>query len=244
MTLCVICQEANGVYAMLSMRAIMVYPAIFITELVVLFFLSRWMIQSLSLICYRMFRNEQAVIYILAFLFLPGTILHELAHLLTAALLFVPVGKLELFPYRTEDGVRLGSVQIGKTDPFRRAFVGLAPLFFGMACLFLTLYFFGNLPLAPWYLNIICIVLIVFEIGNTMFSSKKDVEGLPVLLLTLTILFLAFYFMGLRIPLSFWEFFNKAVVVDFFKQLVFYMLIPVGINSVVILLSVAVGKSE
>lgn len=222
---------------MLNMRAIMVYPAIFIAELVVLFFLSRLMIQALSLICYRIFRHEHAVMYVLALLFFPGTLLHELAHMLVAALLFVRVGKIELFPYKTEDGVRLGSVAIAQTDPFRRALIGLAPILVGTAGIFLAGYYFSSFPLAPWYLNIILLILVIFEIGNTMFSSKKDVEGIPALVIVLALFLIAGYIIGIQIQDIVWIYIDSVRIQAFFQQLSFYMVAPLGINGSILLLA-------
>ena len=214
----------------------MFYQAIFFAELVVLFFLSRWMIQALSLICYRIFRKERAVIYVLALLFSPGTLLHELAHMLVAALLFVRVGKIELFPYKTEDGIRLGSVAIAHTDPFRRSLIGLAPLFFGTVGIFLAGYYFSSLPLEPWSASwrIILLILIIFEIGNTMFSSKKDVEGIPALVIVLVLFLVAGYIIGIRIPDAIWIYIYSAGIQAFFRQLSLYMLVPLSINALIL----------
>lgn len=228
---------------MLNKRATsMFYPAIFIGELILLFFLSQLLIRSLSIICYRMFRKEHAVIYVLALLFSPGTLLHELAHMLVAALLFVRVGKIELFPYKTEDGIRLGSVVIAHTDPFRRSLIGLAPLFFGTAGIFLAGYYFSSFPLAPWYLNILLLIFVIFEIGNTMFSSKKDVEGIPALVIVLTLFLVAGYIIGIRIPDVVWAYIDSARIQAFFQQLSFYMLAPLGINGAILLLANILSK--
>lgn len=210
---------------------------IFLIELLVLFFISQQMIKSLSLICYRFFRHEQAVIYVLAFLFFPGTLLHELAHMMVASLLFVRVGKIELFPYKTEDGIRLGSVAIAHTDPFRRALTGLAPIFFGIIGIFLASYYLIALPFQPWYLDILLLVCIIFEIGNTMFSSKKDVEGIPALAIVLTLFIVAAYFLGLRIPSSVITYFNAPPVRMLLQNLTLYMLIPLGIDGMILLFS-------
>lgn len=208
-----------------------------ILALVALFFLSNALTRSLAILCYRFFKSEKTVMYLLALLFFPGTLLHEFAHLLTAGILFVPIGKLELFPYKTEDGVRLGSVQIAKTDPFRRALIGLAPIFYGLAVLFAIVYYFSQLPLTPWFLNIIIIVCSVFEIGNTMFSSKKDVEGLPALILVLLVFGVGGYMLGLRIPPAVFTFIESEKSVSFLTQLLFYIAIPIVVDVLIIILA-------
>lgn len=219
------------------------YIIIFFIELILLFFLSKWMIQSLSLICYRIFRKEHAVIYVLALLFSPGTLLHEFAHMLVAALLFVRVGKIELFPYKTEDGIRLGSVVIAHTDPFRRSLIGLAPLFFGTAGIFLAGYYFSTFPLQPWYLNIIFLIIVIFEIGNTMFSSSKDVEGIPALVIVLALFIVAGYIAGIRIPSVILNSIDSVGLQTFFQQLSFYMLAPLSINAVILLAARSLHKN-
>src|SRR5689334_22124684 len=102
---------------------------IFLLELIGLFFLSRFLILSLGHIFYKFFKHEQTVMYVLAFLFFPGTLIHELAHMFMAAMLFVRVGKIELFPQKQGNSIKLGSVAIAHTDPFRRSLIGLAPIF-------------------------------------------------------------------------------------------------------------------
>ena len=54
-------------------------------------------------------------------LFLPGTVIHELAHVLSAGVLLVHVGEVEFMPQQTPEGIKLGSAQIGQ-----RHFFGVA----------------------------------------------------------------------------------------------------------------------
>ena len=96
---------------------------LFIGELILLFLLSRALTKTLS-----RFLSISA----LSFLFLPGVIVHELSHMLVAAILIVPIGEIEFMPKRTEGGVKLGSVAIGSCDPIRRAIIGFAPVFVGL----------------------------------------------------------------------------------------------------------------
>jgi hypothetical protein len=65
-------------------------------------------------------------------LFLPGTLLHEVSHWLTAVLLQVKTGRLSLWPKPKRKGeLQMGSVQVEVSDPFRHSLIGLAPLIFG-----------------------------------------------------------------------------------------------------------------
>jgi hypothetical protein len=65
-------------------------------------------------------------------LFLPGTLLHEISHWLTAVLLRVKIGKFSLWPKMKRGGeLQMGAVQVDVADPFRHSLIGLAPLIFG-----------------------------------------------------------------------------------------------------------------
>src|ERR1035437_9168331 len=110
----------------------MVYVTSLLVEIVILFLLSRAMSKNLS---------RFMSINLLSFLFLPGVIVHELSHLLVAAILLVPVGEVEFSPKKNGDGIKLGSVQIGKTDPIRRCLIGFAPIFMGIVLVVGLAYF-------------------------------------------------------------------------------------------------------
>ena len=178
----------------------MFFLLLFFSELLVLFFLSRQVTRGLSYLIYRITRSERITIYLMALLFFPGTLVHELSHYLTAAVLFVRVGRMEFVPKIMGGSVKMGSVEIGGTDPLRRAFIGMAPFFWGTAIILLLLTAFlqfGGLE------NITVTLLtgyVLFEISNTMFSSRKDMEGTLELFLAGFIVLVIFYFLGFRFP--------------------------------------------
>lgn len=141
-----------------------------------LFFLSHELSKSLSRVFFALTKSHKLTITLLALLFLPGVVVHELAHLLTANLLFVKTGEVEFFPQIQGETVKLGSVAVAATDPLRRFFIGAAPLFVGSFLLTLCLWYlqpFANGFSWQWFF----FAYILFEVGNTMFSSKKDMEG-------------------------------------------------------------------
>lgn len=148
-----------------------------------------------------------------AILFLPGTFIHEISHFLTALFLFVPVGQPEFMPVRYENGIKLGSVPIGKTDPIRRTLVGVAPILFGLVILFLAVYLIKN---------IFVVGFVAFEIGNTMFSSKKDLEGVIPVIAAGVAIGLVLYFMGVKI--------NLEVNQEIFRRMDLFLLVPIGID--------------
>lgn len=147
----------------------MINLAIILAEIGVLFLLSRQLTRAIS---------SFLSIQLLSFLLLPGIIIHELAHLLTAAVLLVPVGEIEFLPKVREGSVKLGSVAIGKTDPVRRALIGLAPVAVGISLLWAVSAFYSQTQYELWTWQTVALIYIVFEVGNTMFSSMKDLEGL------------------------------------------------------------------
>jgi len=84
----------------------------------------------------------------LSLLLYPGVVIHELSHLLMAVILFVPVKSMTLVPKILEGNkLQAGSVTIEKVDPVRRTLVGIAPLFVGIAVLWLiTVYMLPDIP--------------------------------------------------------------------------------------------------
>lgn len=214
----------------------MFFIFLFSLELFTVFFLSRFVTKTVSGLFYRFTKKEHSAMYLMAILFFPGTLIHELSHYLAAMLLFVKVGSMEFVPKMHGLQVKLGSVAIGKTDPFRRALIGLAPLLVGLSILLFTVYYASHLPLQPWYLNILVAVFVVFETGNTMFSSRRDVEGVPALLLTFITVILVTYAFGIRLPQSIVDFLSSEQFILFMKQLCLYMLVPISIDLVFVLL--------
>ncbi len=212
------------------------FIGILIGELLALFFLSRILSKSLSTIFWRISHSHVGSVYALAFLFLPGVVIHELAHYLTANLLFVRTGEIEFIPQVRGESVKLGSVQIAQCDPFRRALIGVAPILVGFILLLAASFYFlfptQQLVPAPW--NIILLFYIVFEIGNTMFSSSKDVEGTVEFALALLLIGTAFFISGFRIPSSWITALFSDHTMEFLKQASILLLIPLGIDAVVI----------
>lgn len=155
-----------------------------LVELVLLYLLSRWVTQSLFTSIYDLTRARSVSISIVTLLLFPGTVIHELAHLFTAEILGVRTGKLTLVPEAIQNPpaggeIRTGSVAITKTDPFRRALIGLAPLLVGLAALtaltqIYSLFFQASIP--PTIITISYYYLL-FAISNSMFPSATDMKG-------------------------------------------------------------------
>ena len=215
----------------------MLYFSLFFIELLVLFLLSRSLTRVLSHFFYNLTKNRTFTISALAFLFFPGTILHELAHALFAGLLGVPVGRMEFVPKIDGTHVKLGSVQIAQTDPIRRFFIGAAPFIFGTLILLGILFFFVKNHFYTNYFITFLVGYAVFEIGNTMFSSRKDMEGALELFVTLILLVIILYLLGIRIPtFNPNEFFGQPLIQEVFQRGSLFLVIPLAIDIIVILL--------
>lgn len=158
----------------------MIYLLIIFLELIVLLLFSKIIPSLLVQIFYFFTRNQKVSIWLLSIIVLPGTFIHEMAHLLTAGGMLVNVGEISLMPEIHEKGVKLGHVEIQKTDFIRRALIGFAPVFAGLTILVGGISFanaqYFKLGIYPIWMIIILFYLMVV-IGNTMFSSKKDLEG-------------------------------------------------------------------
>ncbi len=160
---------------------------------IILYYLSRIFIQKLFVVLYRVTHDRDDAVVILGWIFAPGTFIHEISHFLSALILMVPVGEMDLMPEAEDDGIKLGKVAIGKTDFIRGSLIGLAPVISGGAILFSAISFalprLGNLWIA------FALIYVIFQITHTMFSSKKDLFAVLELIVFLAVLsgFLIFF---------------------------------------------------
>jgi len=217
----------------------MLFTGTFFAEILFLFFLSKFVTIKLSHLFYKATRSRTTTINLLAFLFFPGTVIHELSHLFMAAMLFVPVGHMELWPKVEEEGnnVKMGSVAIAETDIFRRFLIGAAPFLLGVSLLLGLLFYSVSNDLLSNYWIIAGLLYVAFEIGNTMFSSAKDMEGALELFGAILLFFIILYFLGIRIPSFRPELiFGHPTVVEVFKQGSIFLLVPLGLDLLVLLL--------
>ena len=213
----------------------MFFFVLFFIELVVLFLLSRNLSRVLSYFFYRLSRSHRFTVSALAFLFFPGTLLHELSHAIAAGLLGVAVGTIEFIPKVEGEHVKLGSVQIAQTDPIRRFFIGAAPFFFGTIILLGLLFFAVQ---NHFFHNTFFVILtgyFVFEIGNTMFSSRKDMEGALELFGAIILLLIVLYLLGVKFPAFNPNLLlNQPLIQEIFRQGSAFLLVPLAIDTVII----------
>ena len=190
----------------------MITFALVFTELLVLFFLSKHLQKVLYTFLYILTHSKTVSIGLITFLYLPGTVIHEFAHLVTAEVLRVGTHGISFIPEITENKngtteVKLAHVQVSQSDPIRRYLIGFAPVFWGMFFLMLIIWLFQSYwpEFLDWKWQIGFIFLmgyLLFTVSNNMFSSKKDLEGFIFFLPLLIIIFASAYLAGLRINLT------------------------------------------
>lgn len=207
----------------------------FLLLLLLLFLLSGIVSSNIGLLVYKITHSRPAAIGTLAVIFLPGTIIHEFAHAAIAQMLGVYVGDMKLMPEVEGKRVKLGSVQVGQSDPFRSFLIGSAPLIVGLALIFTILAIFARLNFSGLWPTLI-LSYTLFQIGNTMFSSKRDMEGALGLFIALSLVFLAIYLSGTK------QFFTRIIsqgtaLEPFFKMGTASLLKIVVIDFVVITIS-------
>lgn len=211
-------------------------------ELVILWVSARWVFQGIYevLTLFGFSRNNS--IKILALIFLPGTLLHELSHFLAAEGLGVRAGGFTILPKDEGHGIKMGSVRVEKTDPIRSFFIGIAPLITGI--LFLSAIFFGieyaqsqNLPFRFELILYVVGGYSLFVIVNMMFSSKKDLEACIEFIGFLIIIFAVLFFWGGDAWIQIQNVFEKEIVAQVLRLLTWILLFPIGINVSVILVA-------
>jgi membrane-associated protease RseP (regulator of RpoE activity) len=104
-----------------------------------LLLLSRWITRHMQGIGYLLSGDGHIALVLYFLLMLPGVLVHELCHVLTAWLLRVPVRRFSigLRQKGRGDRVSLGSVDIADADALRSSLIGLAPLIGGCAIILL-----------------------------------------------------------------------------------------------------------
>jgi len=210
----------------------MIYFIPLFVEIIFLFLLSRSITKTLS---------KFLPISLMSLIFLPGVFIHEMSHMLMAVILFVPIGEMEFIPKKSGNGVKLGSIEIAKTDPIRRSIIGFAPVFAGLMIVIGIVYlfssnllFFQNQNLWIYISVILLLTYLLFAISNAMFSSKVDMEGAIEILIALFIIFIASYLLGFRPPLEYLgKIFTKELVGIIQKSAIF-LLIPIIIDLLIL----------
>jgi len=222
---------------------------IFLFEFIILFITSRFLFKSIFAFLYFLFHSQKIAIFGVSAFFLPGVFVHEISHLLVAELLQVRTHGIEFMPELNGTSLKMGSVQVEQSDIVRRLLIGVAPLLVGSSILIGALFILSNTfsyesIFASGFSAVITIVaiLVIFMISNTMFSSKKDIEGLFEFLIIVIILVGATYFTGIRPHQLLLELIMQPKILTVIEKIDWLMSIPVGINILVVVLSVPLLK--
>lgn len=206
---------------------------LFFLELFILFFLSKELQQTLSLFLYKITRSKKTTVIILSILFFPGTLIHELAHFIMAQILFVKTGEINLIPRFDGQKLTMGSVTVLGADPLRRIFIGVAPFLTGTTLILALL----SLTQEYHLFNTSCMIVIsygVFVIGNSMFSSKKDLEGMIIFIPLICIILSVYIILGGEIPLHAFSGLITQDIIQLFKQGTYSIAFPIILDLIVI----------
>jgi hypothetical protein len=212
-------------------------------EIIVLYFLSRRVVKGVYRFFYSVTKRRNWTVYLFAVVFLPGTFIHEISHFLAALFLLVPVGKLELLPKIEEEGnFKLGSVAITKTDPLRRFLIGIAPVIFGFFVIFGLLYFVSmmgdsfQLRIIDTWWEYLLIGFVIFQVANSMFASKKDLEGAIVLLIFLLVVIIFLILLGVDYKSIFTGLELNGKFLEIIRIANIFLIVPIIIDVLVLLL--------
>lgn len=202
-----------------------------------LFIASRRSIQSLYILFHTIFRNNHISTGIIAVIFFPGTLIHELSHFIMAILLLHPVHKLSLFPKFRGNMLRLGYVLYEKKDVVRSLIVGIAPVIVGVGLLW-WLYSINFVDSGSWAIMLFK-SYIIFVLTSTMFSSKQDLIDLgyvvPMLVLASILCYL------LEIPIFF--FLENQSIVEAIRNFMYSVSIYAGISLIIHIVVILISKT-
>lgn len=150
----------------------MAYFFLCVGQLIILFFISHMTTNSFFHFLRLLTQNEKFTFSLVAILYLPGTIIHEMSHFFAALILFLRVRDVCIFPSVQKNYIKLGSVTYERKDFIRGFLVGIAPLGGGMLVLY-SIGFFHFFPSHYFFLNVL-FIYIIFAVSSTMFSSSQD----------------------------------------------------------------------
>ena len=231
----------------------MVSWLLLVFELTILFLTSKFIFQALYFLSYKIFRSESSATIPLFLLFFPGVIIHEISHLLIAEILFVKSYHMEIWPKVINRRVQMGSIQIQNTDLIRRVLIGVAPIIVGIVFLSsILLIFITNIGAQNIFsssfsmLMSALVIWAVFVVTNTMFSSKKDIEGALELVLALSFLFFVFIITSIILSFDLAGFVQSLIfntrVLNIIENLIVLLSFPVILNAVIYILAKAFLK--
>lgn len=177
-----------------------VTPFLFIGEIILIYLLSRLVLQKAYRSFHQMRWSDSLIIQIVALLYLPGTVVHELSHYLVALIMNMHPREMSFFPVVEGNKVKLGHViyEKNKGDFIRPLLVGIAPFFGAIAILWLLI----SVRLFPgdeWWQTVLFGYLILTITAN-MFSSPQDLIDIGYIIPLCIVVGFILYLFPLSIP--------------------------------------------
>lgn len=206
----------------------------FLIQMIVLFFVTRGALNAVFGFLRMFIRHEPSVFVLVSFIYLPGTILHELAHFVFAIACFLKVRSVSVIPSWEKNYIKLGSVVYEKKDMVRSIMVGIAPFFAGLA-FFWFVDFAKLFPSSQLIVNAVMVYLI-FTVSSTMFSSKQDLIDVVYLIPLVTIFIGAMYVFNIRVSLIFGREEFLFLIHAFIQHVNLYLFFSIMINATLIIL--------
>ncbi len=219
---------------------------LFIIAFALTLFLQRWLHQHIQGLTFAVTGDPGCAMRLLFILLLPGVILHEGSHWLTANMIGVRTGKVSLGLSKARGKqFSLGSVNVERTDSLRESLIGLAPFVVGLgAILLIAGYGFDLWPNSGLSFNqMLDRVLassndwltwfdlyLVFAVSTAMIPSESDREPWGALIVTFGVIGALSILFGWapRIPGELFSFAHNAL-----NALTFAFGVSVVVNGVV-----------
>ncbi len=196
----------------------LILPLIPILLLLMIFWLKRLIQRFLFATVLLLGGSQRLALTLYSLIFVTGVLIHELAHFFMAALLGVRSGSITFFPdiWGASSGrVRLGSVQVEKTDFIRMSLVGAAPMIIGLTIISaLSIVFFDRLGIPildslPQFFSALSdsfdwvqlvLLYLIISVSNTLFVSKEDTRAWPALIVFFSLLIIFMVVVGVAGP--------------------------------------------
>lgn len=215
----------------------------FVCQILLLSYSSKNIFNNLYSILHRIFRNDTTVVYIVSFIFLPGTFIHELCHAMTTVLLGGRVSKFSVWPKVENGAIKMGYAEVEVLDIFRNSLIGTSPLIFGVV----ILYYLGSIFQSSTLTLQIIFAYIIFQVANSMFLSPSDVKEFNLLFLisisVLAIFYLVnFYYMKLDFLPQDLNFLKTSIYLEKLQSINLMLVLPLILNFVILIISKLTNK--
>lgn len=180
-------------------------------------------------------------LYVLAVIFFPGTLVHEIAHAVFALALHLHITSITLFPRIKHNGVILGSVEYYRRDWLRSIVVGVAPVIVGL-CFMYVISPFGLTPFNSTLLNVVYLYCL-YTVISSMFSSRQDLKDvgyvIPLLIIILAIVII------FRMPVLEWIAIgaHEKSILDVVRTINMQLLLICSVNVAVMVVYLVLSRS-